>query len=171
MADDPDEILKTLALRINQSILSTGSRTGRMTTMSLFAIDLTTGALSCVNAAHPIIHVIRNRRVKPVVSQGSPLGFDAAPEFKVSHYQLEPNDLIFIHTDGLTENKGPDGKALHLRLLLRHLPKMGQDPRSMQDGILAAGNAIWQGQSPEDDCTFLILQWNPDPAKTIRSIS
>ena len=158
----PGEVLTKLAQAVNASILETGSRTGRLTTMSLVAIDIKKGNLYSVNAGHPFTHVIGNQSIKPIVSQGSPLGLKEQPEFAAVQYKLSKGDTVFLYTDGLVENKGPSGKVLNKRSLIRKLPSLGQNPGSISAAILELGAKVWLEAEPADDYTFILLQWVGD---------
>ena len=166
----PSDNLCELAQGINQSILATGSRTGRIATMSLFAIELDSGCLHSVNAGHPFVHVVSADQVRPIVSQGSPLGLKQNPTYRSTTTILEAGDRIFIYTDGLVENQGPTGIALSQRSLIRELPTLGQHPEAIKASILERGSLVWQNTSPADDCTFVVLEWQgPDCSRLPKS--
>ena len=89
--------------------------------------------------------------------------------FEENIIEVEKGDILFLYTDGLIENSGPSGQTMKPRILKKVLGSTSH-PEQLKEDILSSGREIWQDQSPEDDCTFLILNWK-GPQKKLQNIS
>lgn len=127
-------------------------------TMVFVALDLKTGVGALVNAGHaPVLHM-DSLAVRSLSSVNTLLGDQADAHFVVRSFQMGLGDRLFLYTDGLTQNRGPDGKFLRPSQL-RSLLKGHADPEETKRAILAKTGSIWGARTPEDDCTFLVLKW------------
>ena len=95
------------------------------------------------------------------------LGFTAAPQFKVLELQLEPDDILFLYTDGLTEcpaQKGGPGLGTNryqwgLRKISDILSVQNGDLNNISVTIQNLIKDVWAGRSPDDDLTYVALKW------------
>ena len=74
-------------------------------------------------------------------------------------FQLSQGDCLLLYTDGLIENVGPDSKALSLRVVKKQLQSYKNNDQLKRD-LLAAGRSVWQDQPADDDCSFIIVEWD-----------
>ena len=91
------------------------------------------------------------------MTPGVHLGFGAANENKPESFRLENGESLFLYTDGLTENCGPDGKVLKPRKLLKFLSENRQ-AAGLKSKLLEHAQLIWQDHKANDDCTFLLIK-------------
>ncbi len=63
-----------------------------------------------------------------------------------------------MFTDGLFENRGPQGETLSQRQLKKILTEHKQ-PESIKREIISTCELLWKNNAPEDDCTFLLVKW------------
>ncbi len=78
-------------------------RLPRDTFVTAFLGVLSHDSLRYCNAGHlPPLHV-RGHSATPLDSHGLPLGIEERPGYSASELQLERDDLVFAHTDGLIE--------------------------------------------------------------------
>jgi len=128
------------------------------------------GLLVMTNAGHPPAFWYRANRgewgwleprraqARPGVS-GTPLGLLANASYDRTIVKPEPDDLIVLYSDGVSEATNPAGTELgrdDLLTLARTL-----DPRSAETlgtQLLEAVTAFRGGQAPEDDETIIVLQ-------------
>ena len=84
---------------------------------------------------------------------------DAIEEvFGIKTLQFEPGDMVFLFTDGLIENQGPSGKLLRIKDVKKAI--LGQsEPEKIKNEVLLRGREVWLNQPPDDDCSFLVIQW------------
>ena len=154
----PEEQLGRIVETVNEAVLESGSPTGRLMTMVFLAINLETGQVNYLNSGHNHIFMRQRERARVVTNIGSPLGYSASPDYTIHSFFLEPHDILFLYTDGLIENHGPDGKVLKAKNLSQLLSDHA-DPKKFKEALLASGKEIWQQEPAKDDCSFVIFQW------------
>jgi PAS domain S-box-containing protein len=84
-------------------------------------IDTHTGILRCANASHPAPYLLRRsesrcERLSLMEPSGSAaLGIFPDKGYTTREFQLSPNDLLLLYTDGLSEVEGPNGELYESR--------------------------------------------------------
>ena len=73
------------------------------TFVTAFLGVLSRDSLLYCNAGHLPPLRVRGHSVEPLDSHGLPLGIEARPGYTSSELRLEPDDVVFAHTDGLIE--------------------------------------------------------------------
>ena len=165
----PLESLSVLAGSVNDTFISVGDSNHFMT-MVFLSIDLTTGEVTYLNAGHPGIIIAGSAGAKEVLRGGSLLGFEEETDFGTLTLTMDPGDVIFVYTDGLLENKGPDGRTYRIKQLKSLLKRShGQPLSEITHEILTAGRKIWNDHPAGDDTTFISLRWRPEELKKARS--
>tara|TARA_B100001094_G_C17856863_1_gene635460 strand:+ start:232 stop:522 length:291 start_codon:yes stop_codon:yes gene_type:complete len=71
--------------------------------------------------------------------------------------RLEKGESLFLYTDGLVENRGPEGEVFRVRRLQKFLEENMGDA-NLKTKILEAAQLIWKDEKPLDDCTFLVVK-------------
>ena len=136
----------------------------RFVTAQLATLDVTTGRLRYVCAAHPAPMLVRNGRVigdlptSPAPPVGLALG---TPEVMVA--ALEPGDRLLFLSDGAIEARSPDGELFgreRLGGLLERAVASGLPSSEVMRRLMHALLAHQQGRL-QDDATLLLLEW-PD---------
>ncbi|SMF19014.1 SpoIIE family protein phosphatase [Pseudobacteriovorax antillogorgiicola] len=153
-----DKALEILAHAVNGSIINAGKHIQRAMTMALVSIDLETGAGCYLNAGHNSIIRISDQKGHSILEPGSPLGFYQNPEYGIRDFQLHHQDMLFLYTDGLLENKGPDGNRVKTRMLYRTICP-NQNPKAVKQAVMDKTQSIWKSEQLSDDCSFLVFQW------------
>lgn len=157
---NPETRLQAIAEITNRVLHAAGK--GRMNATMFFAsLHLGTGQLTFLNAGHnPPFLVRADHTVQPLLAMGKRLGHDPEATFKVKTATLERGDAVFMYTDGLLENVGPEGMAAFSEKRLREL--LGELSREAGFGfperILDIARGVWKGQTPADDVTTLAFQ-------------
>lgn len=153
------ETYNTLDAAIGEQFLGEGFVTG-----VIARLDVETGGLTWLSAGHPPPFVVRDdRRTRMLTTRpGTPLGVPSgATPPEVAHEALEPGDLVLIHSDGLTEARGPGGDRLGLDGLRAFVEREAaasqvapETLRRLRHALLAAGSG-----DLEDDATALLVEW------------
>jgi signal transduction histidine kinase/serine phosphatase RsbU (regulator of sigma subunit) len=156
-----EQLLVALAEAVHEAVRDTGRNTGRMMTMTFVCIDAGSGQGWYLNAGHQPLFVFGREGSRALVSQGTALGSPETPRFAVQGFQLRRGESCFLYTDGLTENSGPDGKTLSLRRLQKLLGS-ASSPSDLKLQLLGTLDALWKDRAPPDDCSFVIVRWEPD---------
>ena len=123
-------------------------------------VELSTGAVSIVNAGHPSPHLLRDGElaVVPLVPQ-LPLGLSPDVAYEEQRFTLLPGDRVFFISDGVTD-AGPDGAPpfgdVRLEDVLR--ATAGDPPHEAVRQVLHIVSEYQQGNF-RDDATALCLDW------------
>jgi serine/threonine protein kinase/serine phosphatase RsbU (regulator of sigma subunit) len=163
------ERLQFLARAVNETVCRTGTRSGCFMTMCFLAIDMQSGAIHVLNAGHTQPYLIQGSAIRVLKSRGNRLGHTHDPQFKVHSQAWSRGDRLFLFTDGLIENQGPSGQTLKTRQLERVLT-MDCPLDNLQKSILASAEKIWQETPPEDDVSFLLLEWPVEEEAELKSV-
>ncbi len=154
----PDEIL----YRVN-NILYPENDASMFVTIFCVILDLKTGEMQFANGGHnpPLL-----------CSNGGGIDFMQLPksfvvgpmpdtEYKSQQMTLEPDDVIFLYTDGVTEAMNPGKELFSEERLKQCLSKLrGKKVKDIIDGVRTEIKDFAQGASQSDDITMLALRFN-----------
>ncbi len=90
--------------------------------------------------------------------EGLPLGLIPGTAYQQSAVQLEPNDLVVLYTDGLSEATDASGGELGMRGVLEYARKVPVGSPSSTGSALLAAVRAFRGRAANDDETLLVLQ-------------
>jgi signal transduction histidine kinase/DNA-binding response OmpR family regulator len=152
------DCLKFMANAMNEAVLDAGQKISKSMTMAFVCLDLETGEGVYLNAGHSYLSILSEKGVDYHIKGGDPLGHHESPDYGNISFQLKEGDAIFLFTDGLFENRGPNGEALSQRQLKKILIENKQ-PETIKREIISTCELLWKDNSPEDDCTFLLVKW------------
>jgi sigma-B regulation protein RsbU (phosphoserine phosphatase) len=158
----------TLIRELNDSFLKR-SRSTRFATAFVASFYRDSGELLFTNAGHmPPLWYRATVREWSLLSDSTPLskeivdlplGLVAGTSYTQTAIQLEPEDLLLLYTDGISEAYDESGTQLGLERLLsiaRHLPT--ESAVAAGKGLIAAVDQF-RGAAPSvDDATVLALQ-------------
>ena len=145
--------------------LCIGNDAGMFVTTWVGALDYNTGLLTFVNGGHNppmLLHDGSWDWVKEV--SGMPLGlFDGIP-YDEHTRQLEPGDMLYTYTDGVTEAMDVDGNLFNEDRLEETLSKYkDMNPRSVGVGVRRALTDFTLDAEQSDDITMLVLKYGVPP--------
>ena len=133
---------------------------GMFITAWMGKLDLRTGVVSFVNAGHnpPLLRrrdgQVQYLRTKP----NFVLAGMEETKYRRQELQLEPGDMIYLYTDGVTEAVNSDETLYGEERLENCVREVDQDPRSVCKGVTAQV-AAFAGDTPQaDDITMLCLK-------------
>lgn len=160
--------VKTWQAGLNQAIFECSQGQMQMTSF-LCAVD-EQGLLTSSNASHEPAWLLRaaqrpldRHRIELVAPEtGRRLGEAPEGEFAQSSVQMQPGDVLFLFTDGLTELENPSGQALGERQLLRVVVDRFNAGASADDLVSTVSTVIRDhtaGVPLKDDITFIFLQY------------
>ena len=135
-------------------------------TAVLGRLDLVTGLVSLLSAAHPAPLLIRNGRPVGEVSvePGLPLGFGMR-EDTVVHASLEPGDRLLLFSDGVVEARSAGGEFFGIDRLVDLVTRQEAGRQPAPETLRRLINAVLEHQQDmlQDDATVLLLEWAGDP--------
>jgi sigma-B regulation protein RsbU (phosphoserine phosphatase) len=142
----------------NNYIAETHGRTGMFATIFFGILDPENGLLTYINGGHLPPMIIGPHGLKHKLSLTGPaVGALLAAEYETREVCLEPGDLFFGWTDGLTEVTNPAGKYFSVEKLL---PLLAQ-PRPIPDllaEIHTRLESFTAGAKQFDDITMLSIR-------------
>jgi sigma-B regulation protein RsbU (phosphoserine phosphatase) len=151
-ADSATDIVKILNRNLSEE-----SSAGYFVTMFVGILDLTTGHLDYCNAGHEM----------PLVS-GKPLSakpnlpVGALPDwnYEGQETQLQPGDMLFLYTDGLSEAMNHDGKPFGRQRVLEIASSHANDGAEQMIQLLGEEVHRHVGEAEQsDDITLLVIRW------------
>ena len=163
-----DEFIINMAQIVNEAILKAGGKSQRFMTMLFLCLDLKTGEVIYVNAGHNPIYLVQHidKSVKIIPNPGNRLGYIDKLDVKIRKFRISPNDCVFLYTDGLIENTGPDTeKDIITSKNLKKLLEQDLNLLQMKERLIKEMQRVWKDQPLADDVTFMIFKWlgNTEP--------
>lgn len=148
-----------------------GDNDGRFLTMILATLDIREGRLRFTRAGHPLPFIMRGPEALPVDEAGGlPLGITDTMDYDEVEVQLQPNDRVYLYSDGIIEQLAAAASEEFGDRRLKDLLAAGaahDPPRVIQDTIAAL--EAWAGKSGRvggegascfaDDVSMLAVDW------------
>jgi serine phosphatase RsbU (regulator of sigma subunit) len=133
---------------------------GRYATMFFGILD-EAGKLEFINAGHPSPILMRQGRAEEAFTEGSfPVGLVPEAEFATATLQLEPNDTLFLFSDGVTEAMDPDEQLYGVPRLVEVLEGKTDLPLDeIQKTVLESVENFARGARQADDLTMLVVRY------------
>lgn len=140
--------------------------------LSMFAtlffgvLDPSTGLLTYINGGHEPLFVLGKSGLKATLTPTGPaVGMMPNMKFKIQQIRLEPGDLLFGYTDGVTEGKNPDGELFTTeRLLDLLLARPVASATDLLDRVQTGLFRYIDEASQFDDITMLAVRRYPESA-------
>jgi sigma-B regulation protein RsbU (phosphoserine phosphatase) len=117
------------------------------------------GTIELCNAGHHPPLLVHGKQLTKVEATGLPLGLFPDQEFEIRTLQLEPDDLLFLYTDGLPEATNPAGFEFGLQEITTALFGLrGALATSVADRCSQLAS-LFRGVAPgNDDLTILVVR-------------
>jgi sigma-B regulation protein RsbU (phosphoserine phosphatase) len=139
--------------------VETHSESGMFATLFFGVLDPESGVLNYINCGHEPPIAIGQGKIKEMLKPTGPaVGLMPNPEYKVQEVSLQPGDILFAFTDGVTDAQNEAGefftKARLLAILASHFDSaealMDRIKIDLYDHISAAGQF--------DDVTMIAMR-------------
>jgi sigma-B regulation protein RsbU (phosphoserine phosphatase) len=135
----------------------TGQR-GMFVTAVCAHYDRSSGELSMVSAGHNPVFILHANGMETIESTGTPLGFFPDSTWQEVRRSLEPNDLFFLYTDGLTEARRDVSDLFGEERLQEMLTaNRSAAPRDIIESVFKEVEAFC-GNGFDDDVTMLAVR-------------
>ncbi len=158
---DPGELISRLNVQVCRQ-----SPGNRFITIFYAVLDLQTGELTYVNAGHtPPLLLRAEGAVERLTSGGVALGMFDGSRFETGRVPLQPDDLLAIYSDGITEAENPSGQPfdeLGLETVL-----MAERRNNVAATCAAVVRAVERHRADTrlaDDLTLLLLRRSTVPS-------
>jgi sigma-B regulation protein RsbU (phosphoserine phosphatase) len=153
-----EERLRQAIRFTNNYIEENHGKTGMFATVFFGLLDPTNGHLNYVNCGHmPPLVVDTSRNVRALNLTGPAVGAIRDPDFVVLEDTLQPGELLFSYTDGLTDAENVDGENFSPARLLPLL-KSGEVPSKLLESIRAHLKEFTIGAGQFDDIAMLAVK-------------
>jgi len=159
---EPDQIVRAL-----NDTMAEGNDTNMFVTLFLGVLDLQTGHLSYCNAGHDSPLLIGTSISQLPCDPNLPIG--AMPDwvYTCQEMQLQPQDTIFLYTDGLNEaedvNHAQFGDSRIIRLAEACLAENQVQPTTLVDRMTEAVHRFVDEAEQSDDLTMLAIKYKKEP--------
>ena len=153
---------KTLAQVFNEAndALCEGNSSNTFVTVWAGEINTRTGHLTYVNAGHNPPILWHGGKVEYLKSSPSlVLGVMPGVQYRVGELQLEPDDTLYLYTDGITEQPNASGELYGEERLLKTLSECICRRDAALETVLADVRRHAAGVEQADDCTQLVIHY------------
>jgi len=149
------EILNQLRVKIKLSLNQTGERNEQKDgfDMALCVIDLENRKMDFAGAYNPL-YLMRNNELVEIKADKMPVGIHIKEKesFTTHKAELEPNDIIYIFSDGYTDQFGGEyNQKFSKKSFKKLLIKIHQEPLKNQEQILSDKFDEWKGDLDQLD--------------------
>ncbi|MFP4060294.1 MAG: response regulator [Bacteroidales bacterium] len=151
----PSEVLGELRIKVIQALRQTGSSKEPKDGMdiSLVIADIKTGQLRFAGGLLPL-YVLKKDGLLEIKGDSFPIGFlfDIEVEFTNHELQIEPDDVVYMFSDGYRSQFGGErGKKFGSKRFKKLLESFYKLPLKEQKFILDKALMDWQGSDPQND--------------------
>ncbi len=151
----PDKMI----MQMNNA-MSEMNESSMFVTLFVGVLNLRSGLLRYCNAGHcPVALMNKTVELLPV-DANIPVGL--MPDWKYSIQQtfLQPNDTIFLYTDGLTEAENLTHELFGEARMMKVLQTVSRSPQELIANVTDAIHAFVGNAEQSDDITLLAIQFN-----------
>jgi hypothetical protein len=148
--------------RLIDAALSSQFGEDHFATAQMANLNLRSGLLRWVNAGHPPPMLVRGRQLVRALEGPTtlPIGFGGGvPE--VTEVALEPGDRVLFYTDGVVEERGPEGELFGEERLVDHLLRESAGDLSVSETVRRLSLALLAARRghTSDDASLLLVEW------------
>jgi sigma-B regulation protein RsbU (phosphoserine phosphatase) len=142
-------------------------RFDRYFTISYLLLNIETGHIRYSNAGHPPPVLLRKNGKRQLLSAGGPpIGLGLSGDFCEGEAQLEPNDRLYLYTDGVTEYCNADGSMYGIERFYHSLSESRTEPLGQAcDHVLQAAHDFAPGIKQQDDLILFGVEYAPARAE------
>lgn len=156
----PNEILNKLNDYIEKTFIKSEHAIYDGMDIALVSFDPETLHLEYSGANIPL-YIVRDNEVIVLKPNKQPIGkFDHHKPFELQHYNLLPNDMVYMFSDGIQDQfGGPKNKKFKIGNLKKLLVKMSNLPSDEQLELLSMSFFDWQREYEQvDDLCFVAFR-------------
>jgi serine phosphatase RsbU (regulator of sigma subunit) len=155
---DPARRIENAISLTNNYIAETHGGTNMFCTIFFGILDTNSGVLKYINGGHLPPVVIEQGGVKEKLTLTGPaVGLAVGTKYSVGEVRVEPGEMLFAHTDGLTDTVNPAGEYFEIEELM---PLFTGDQRlsDLLDEVQCRLKEYASGTMQIDDITLLAIR-------------
>jgi hypothetical protein len=151
--------LSELVTDLNRLACGNNLNGRRFTTAFLAELNPTSGVLSYLSAGHnPPVLLRLDGTVDRLKSESIPLGIEVNEKYNAGTTILQPNELLVIYTDGVTEARNERGEQFgESRVLALLQPRIEERASATLTGIMKNLDDFVGAADQHDDITCLVV--------------
>lgn len=153
----PAEIMR----HVNERVCAE-NRDNMFVTVWMGVLEISTGRLTCCNAGHenPVIGKAGGTFARVEDHHHLFIGVTSAMVYRDYELRLSPGDVLFVHTDGVTEATNEKEELFGAERMLSALNEHASDtPRELLEAVRKAALDFTGEALQFDDLTMLCLRW------------
>lgn len=155
--------LKAVSL-INEYIAREHCGDGKFVTLFFGIIDTSSGVIHYVNAGHePVLVVGHDGTTQALEATGPILGPLKNINYDINSFHMQPGDIVFCFTDGVTDTRSESREFYTRERLIRLIKnEFSSDSKTSKAMIETIKKDVFafKGSAPQsDDITMLAIQW------------
>jgi sigma-B regulation protein RsbU (phosphoserine phosphatase) len=132
-------------------------------TVFFAVLDVNTGLLTYVNAGHDAPAVIGPEGVKARLAPTGPVvGMTPNAPYNIKKVMLEPGEMLYVYTDGVTDSRAPDGAFFTEKRMLGLLNEPAATAAGLVERMQSALRDHIASADPFDDITMLCVRRAPE---------
>lgn len=120
------------------------------------------GTINVADMGHGLAFILRNGKMLKIKSHENnfPVGVMETLNPEVFAYNLQPNDLLLLVSDGIVEQENQDGEEFGLKKLKDFLnANIDKDLKTVRVRLLEEFHRFRRHTPLHDDITFMMLRW------------
>jgi sigma-B regulation protein RsbU (phosphoserine phosphatase) len=156
--------LKSAVALTNNYITDNHLELNMFATLFFCILDPVTGSLAYVNAGHnPPVILGADGKVKATLKPTGPaVGMLEGVDFRIEQTQLEPGDLLFGYTDGVTDARDSAGSMFGAARLMDLISRPSDGATALLDNVDSTVHAHIGLADPFDDITMIAARRSAD---------
>ena len=142
--------------------LAENTPANRFITLFIAELDAVTGDLTFINAGHnPPLIARADGSLELLQSGGLPLGLMSFAEYETGTAHLDPGDVLFIYSDGVSEANNLNEDEFGMDRLKQVIStNVGRSASAIRDRVESALSDFTGTAEPNDDITLVIVKRN-----------
>lgn len=155
----PKYKLDEMACKLN-NFVNRSSAPNCFITFFYTELNKKTGELRFVNAGHnPPLILDKKGKIRRLESCGLCLGMFPSSDYEIKDINLNPGDMAFLYTDGITESRSKDNKEFTEERLIKLIQKHSKlSAKKLVKKIQEEVNDFAAGADPMDDMTLVVIK-------------
>jgi serine phosphatase RsbU (regulator of sigma subunit)/pSer/pThr/pTyr-binding forkhead associated (FHA) protein len=135
----------------------------RFITFFLLLLDPSTGEVEYTNAGHnPGLLLRADGTIEELGSHGLPLALFPGKPYGSSKFTLQPQDLLYLYTDGVTEANNPEGDEFGMLRLKEFIgAQLGRATSDIESALFEVLDEYVKGEPYADDRTLVMVRRLP----------
>jgi phosphoserine phosphatase RsbU/P len=155
--------LKNAVQLTNNYVFDNHSEENMFATLFFGMLDPVTGQLAYINAGHnpPLIYDVTGKVKTKLKATGTAVGMFGGIDYRIDFAQVDPGEVVFTYTDGVTEARNEAGDFFTETRLIELLSAPQLSAESMVETVYSALQDFMKGAVQFDDITMLGIYRRP----------